>query len=202
MEHPQEDISTIVKLMAVAEIPEVQRATIEKYFAPDAGLNHPLCQVKRGPNSRNKILGLYQWYRNLASHPEMEVEDVGRDGVECLKHGIDSVPVFNESSQKLCLNLSEKFHLFASPFPTAPAKLLVQLTLSKDDSTGLYLIVQQDDYYQFEDLANLVLPPAAGLIVRAKQLGAFFSNLNTFIFQLFGFWTPVQTAGMEKSKTT
>jgi len=186
MENPQEDIATIVKLMTVAETPEIQRATIEKYFAPDAGFNHPLCQVKRGHNSRNKILGIYQWYRNMSPKLELEVEDVA----------------YNQISQKLYLNVSQKFHIFASPFCAVPARLLVQLTLVKDESSGLHLIVQQDDFYQFEEIANLVIPPLAGVIIRAKQLGSYFSNLNTFVFQLFGFWRPIHTAGMEKSKTS
>jgi hypothetical protein len=53
-----------------------------------------------------------------------------------------------------------------------------------------------------KEIANLVLPPLAGVIVRAKQLGALLSNVNTIIFQLFGFWRPVSTTGMKKSKTS
>lgn len=86
-------------------------------------------------------------------------------------------------------------------------RLLVQVSLAKDDLTGLYCIIQQEDYYQFEvclnewiqmrfwnrvqDLANLVVPPLAGVIMYAKWFGTLASNWNTSLFQLFGFWRPV-----------
>jgi len=186
MENPRDEIAAAVKLLTTAETPEIQLAAIEKYFAPDAGFNHPICKVKRGPNSRNQILGIYQWYRTMSPRLELDIEDVA----------------YNESSGKVYLNITQKFRIFASPFSPAPAKLLVQLTLTRSHISGLYVIAQQDDFYQLEEVTNLVFPPITALVIRAKQLGTFFSNLNTFVFQLFGFWRPIQTAGMNKSKTS
>jgi len=173
MENPKNEIASVVKLMTASNSPDIQRQAIEKYFASDAGFNHPLCQVERGKNSRNKILGIYQWYRNMSPNIDLEVDEV----------------VYNNDAHKIYLNVSQRFHIFASPFPASTSKLLVQITLTQDDS-GLYRIAQQDDYYQFEEIANLVIPPLAGVIVRAKQFGSYMSNLNTFFFQLFGIWCP------------
>lgn len=60
MENPAAEIVKVVKLFTTAATPDIQKAAIERYFAPDAGLQHPLCTVKRGTGSRNVILGIYQ----------------------------------------------------------------------------------------------------------------------------------------------
>ena len=69
MEHPAKDIYKIFNLIDCVHSPELQKATIEKYFLPDAGFKYPVFQVERGPGSRDRILKLYQYARVQRSSP-------------------------------------------------------------------------------------------------------------------------------------
>jgi hypothetical protein len=77
MEHPAKDIYKIFNLIDCVHSPELQKATIEKYFLPDAGFKYPVFQVERGPGSRDRILKLYQCARLQMSsrYPESEPMD-------------------------------------------------------------------------------------------------------------------------------
>lgn len=59
MQDPTREIAGIVTILATSPL-DVQKATIEKYFTPDAGFSHPICAVKRGPDSRQNVIGIYQ----------------------------------------------------------------------------------------------------------------------------------------------
>lgn len=60
MENPYDEIIDVVKSATAATKVAEQRHAILQYFAPDAGLQHPLCTVERGEGSREQILGLFQ----------------------------------------------------------------------------------------------------------------------------------------------
>jgi hypothetical protein len=61
MEHPSEEIVSVVKLLTAARSPDIQKAAVERYFTSNAGFQHPLCAVESAPNSRQGILGIYQY---------------------------------------------------------------------------------------------------------------------------------------------
>lgn len=61
MNDPEKDIRTVVYRLTATESPDVQKATIEKYMTPNVSFRHPLCQVNSGPNSRNQVLGIFQY---------------------------------------------------------------------------------------------------------------------------------------------
>ncbi|CAG7853564.1 SubName: Full=Uncharacterized protein {ECO:0000313/EMBL:CCA70802.1} [Serendipita indica DSM 11827] len=71
MQHPEKDITEVVTLLTTAITPGIQKAALERFFAPDAGFIHPVCAVERGPNSRDKVLAIYQ----LITRIKMEERD-------------------------------------------------------------------------------------------------------------------------------
>jgi hypothetical protein len=61
----------------------------------------------------------------MSPHLELEVEDVCTFLiliVTRLSLYVNSLSVYNEATQKICLNVSQKFHIFASPLSAATAK--------------------------------------------------------------------------------
>ena len=60
MQDPSREIVDVVKQFTAAATPDEQKAAIERYFTDDAGFQHPMCSVTPGPNSRSRILGIYQ----------------------------------------------------------------------------------------------------------------------------------------------
>lgn len=61
MQDPAREITEVVTLLTTAVSPDIQKATVEKFFTSDAGFSHPVCAVKRGPDSRDTLLGIYQF---------------------------------------------------------------------------------------------------------------------------------------------
>lgn len=61
MENPAKEITSVVQQLTAAESPDVQKAAFEKYMAPDVSFHHPVCAVESGPNSREELLGIYQY---------------------------------------------------------------------------------------------------------------------------------------------
>lgn len=61
MDDPVSQLPDIVRDLCSAATPDVQRDTLERYFAPDAGFTHPLCAVPRFPGSRAHVLAIYQY---------------------------------------------------------------------------------------------------------------------------------------------
>ncbi|KAF8323345.1 hypothetical protein DL93DRAFT_2071025 [Clavulina sp. PMI_390] len=185
MDNVQQEIVQAVELITSASTPEVQLAAINKFFAPDAGFNHPLCTVPRGPGSRNQVTGIYQWYREMSPTIDLKVESFAWD----------------EANSVVFLNIVQKFQIWFSPFKSSPAHLVVRLTLARDPSTQKYHIVQQDDYYHPEDIAALMIPRLVPFIYVAKRAGTVASYVNAWVFQnVFGWWRPsVMTPGMKKA---
>lgn len=61
MQNPEKEITSVVRQLAAAESPDIQKAAFEKYMAPDVSFQHPVCAVASGANSREELLGIYQY---------------------------------------------------------------------------------------------------------------------------------------------
>ena len=61
MQDPTKEISSVVTLITAAVSPDIQSAAFHKYFTSDAGFRHPLCSVSPAPDSRETLLGIYQY---------------------------------------------------------------------------------------------------------------------------------------------
>ena len=81
---------------------------------------------------------------------------------------------------------------------TVSDSFLVRLRLHKDPDTSLYTIAHQTDFYQPEDITQLILPPLTYAIHLAKRGGAIGSGIAAWAFKLVGLWSPVSTTGTRK----
>uniref|UniRef100_D8Q780 SigF-like NTF2-like domain-containing protein n=2 Tax=Schizophyllum commune (strain H4-8 / FGSC 9210) TaxID=578458 RepID=D8Q780_SCHCM len=174
MENPAEDIHGVFNALTMAANADVQRAAVNKYFLPNAGFRHPLCRVEPGFLSRDNILGVYQWYRIMSPILEAEIIDV----------------VFHPDKNVMYLEGSQKFHIRLSPFAPAPARIIIRLTLQKDQFSGLYYIAQQEDFYHPDDFINLLVPPLAPFIRLALDGAGVVSNICAKVGQVVGYWRP------------
>lgn len=178
MQHPEKDITEVVTLLTTAITPGIQKAALERFFAPDAGFIHPVCAVERGPNSRDKVLAIYQWYRVLSPQITLEVKDV----------------VYDREQNVMFLEIVQKFHLRLSPLSAAPSRLITRIKMEERD--GLHHIVLQEDFYHPEDFAALIIPPLKPLVSLALRMSSIACSVGAFGAQMIGFWRP------ESVKTT
>jgi hypothetical protein len=73
---PVEEIPAVIHLLTQSP-PSLQRATIEKYFTPDAAFSHPFCRTWSGPNSRWLVEATYRWYKIMSPRIDLTVQSVG-----------------------------------------------------------------------------------------------------------------------------
>ncbi|KAJ7915661.1 hypothetical protein B0H13DRAFT_395553 [Mycena leptocephala] len=170
MQNPSSEVGAVVSLLTAAAAPDIQKAAFLKYLTPDAAFRHPLCNVSPGPGSRDRLLGIYQWYRILSPHIDITVKRV----------------VHDPASNTLLLDVVQYFHLRFSPFKAAPSRLLVRLTLREEN--GLHYIALQEDFYHPDDFMSLIIPPLAPVIRTGLSMTATASDIYAKIGQLLGFW--------------
>lgn len=174
MENPENEIKNVVTMLTAAVNPDVQKATVEKYYASNAEFHHPLCVVGAGHNSRDSILGILQWYRVMSPHIKIDVRAV----------------TYDSAKNELFLDVVQEFHIRWSPFRPAPARLMVHLKLRpSDDDPNLSVIYFHEDLYHPEDLLSLTVPPLVPLVRLVLSAGALASNINAKIFGYLGFWS-------------
>lgn len=72
MQDPKKEIAGIVRTLCTTRDADELEETVKKYYALDAKFSHPLCRA----NSRNEILGLFQWYRLASPETEIKVSSI------------------------------------------------------------------------------------------------------------------------------
>ncbi|KAK3170720.1 hypothetical protein OEA41_002802 [Lepraria neglecta] len=170
MEDPQSEIPRIIHLLTQSP-PSLQRATLEKYFTPNASFTHPICRTGSFEGSRWLIWCIYRWYKILSPRIVLEVDSVG---------AYFSIPTrdkllgplgenqwnvgWSETSANvnliLYVSLHQLFHLFFIPtFLAAQVSLTTVLHLtpikgSTKSSSTRYLIRSQNDLYQVNELVK------------------------------------------------
>ena len=70
------EISRVIHLLTQSP-PSLQRATIERYFTPNAAFTHPICRTGSFEGSRWLIWCIYRWYKIMSPRIELEVDSVG-----------------------------------------------------------------------------------------------------------------------------
>ncbi|KAL2050593.1 hypothetical protein ABVK25_009101 [Lepraria finkii] len=143
MEDPQSEIPRIIHLLTQSS-PSLQRATLEKYFTPNASFTHPICRTGSFGGSRWLIWCIYRWYKILS--PRIVL-------------GVDSV-AYDSRNLILYVSLHQLFHLFIIPnFLAAQVSLTTVLHLtpikdSTNSSPTRYLIRSQNDLYQVNEFVK------------------------------------------------
>ncbi|KAJ7280190.1 hypothetical protein C8J57DRAFT_1301886 [Mycena rebaudengoi] len=186
MQNPASDAGAVCSLIAAATAPDIQQAAFRRYFTSDAGFRHPLCNVTPGPGSRERLLGIYQWYRIMSPHIDLDIKSI----------------VYDASSHTVLLDIVQMFHIRLSPFKPAPSRLLVRLTLREEN--GLHYIAFQEDFYHPDDFMSLIIPPLAPVIRAGLRVTATISDIYAKMGQLLGFWSlghAPETHGLYDKRT-
>ncbi|KAJ7117884.1 hypothetical protein C8R43DRAFT_1036765 [Mycena crocata] len=181
MQHPSSEIGAVVSLLTAATAPEIQQSAFLKYVTSDAGFRHPICSVTPGPGSRDRLLGIYQWYRIMSPRIDVSLKSVVHDA----------------ENNIILLDAVQVFHIRCSPFAPAPSRLLIRLTLREEN--GLHYIAFQEDFYHPDDFMSLLVPPLAPVIRTGLSMAATASDIYAKVGQLLGFWSvsgPPETRGL------
>ncbi|KAH9895885.1 hypothetical protein C8Q73DRAFT_745088 [Cubamyces lactineus] len=178
MEDPAKEIANVAVLVTAAVNPEIQKAAVLKYYAPDASFRHPLCAVHSAPNSRAAILSILQWYRVLSPVLSVRATSV----------------TYDEEKNSVFLDVTQTFHIRWSPLRPSPARLLVHLTLRpepspEDPSKTIYLIAAHEDFYHPDDLTALIVPPLVPLVRCALYAATLACKVNATVFGALGYWS-------------
>ncbi|KAH0827885.1 hypothetical protein J3R83DRAFT_3513 [Lanmaoa asiatica] len=184
MQDPKKEITNIIRTLCTTRDAKVLEETVMKYFVPDAKFSHPLCRA----NSRNEILGLFQWYR-LAS-PETQVH-------------VPSV-MYDAELNVLVIEVKEKLNVWFIPLPSKAGRMIVRLQLRKTNGSH-YIMLEEDlthpmvrpifvtsrfwrvmiSYHRRINLGFLASPllPLAAIFLR---FGCLLSNLGACVFRTVG----------------
>lgn len=173
MEHPEAEIERVVQMLLRSASPDVQQAAVRKYFTSNAGLRHPIYNIKPAINSREGILGIFQWYQVFSSYIELHFDNISYDVEKSI----------------LFLDTSRVFHMRYSPFPPARTRLLTRLTLHKEGAR--YYISYQEDFFHPDDFFAMIFPPLFKPVNLILRIGGFACGLSARIAQAtFGVWRP------------
>ncbi|THH13713.1 hypothetical protein EW146_g6536 [Bondarzewia mesenterica] len=164
MQNPAREIEGVVKLLTTAASPDIQKSALQR---------HPLVDVPSAPNSRETILGIYQWYRIMSPHLALTVNNVA----------------YIPEQNKIFLDITQDFHVRFDPFPLQPARLLVHLTLREENN--LFYVSSQEDFYHTDDLIAVAFPILTKPVKLLLRLSAVGCNILARSAQLlFGVWLP------------
>ncbi|KAK0556752.1 hypothetical protein OC846_000940 [Tilletia horrida] len=166
MENPVAEISSVVKGLVQAQDAAEQRAYMQKYFAPDASFDHPLCQVASSPN----------WLRCMFNS-RIEVHSTAFDDqnnklyVDATQWLIPSVPIVR-------------------PFWGPAARLVVVLTLQRGQD-GKFYVKRQEDIYQVQVIPFGVVPGLGGVVNFVKRVAGLNCAILAGAVRLtIGYWDP------------
>ncbi|CAN9466737.1 unnamed protein product [Alternaria alternata] len=124
MEDPVKEIPAVIHLLTQSP-PSLQRATIEKYFTPDAAFSHPFCRTWSRPNSRWLVERTYRWYKIMSPRIDCTVQSVGETA-------------FDEKNLILYVTIFQIFRIWLIPFYYAPVRLTTVLYLRRSASPPSY----------------------------------------------------------------
>ncbi|KAF8495883.1 hypothetical protein F5888DRAFT_505098 [Russula emetica] len=173
MEHPEVEIERVVQMLVRPASPDVQQAAVRKYFTSNAGFRHPMYSVKPATNSRDGILGIFQWYHVLSRYIELYVDNISYDVEKSI----------------LFLDMAQVFHIRCSPFPPARTRLLTRLTLHKEGAR--YYIAYQEEFFHPDDFFAMIVPPLFKPVNLILRIGGFARGLSARIAQaVFDVWRP------------
>ncbi|KAI9569676.1 hypothetical protein HD554DRAFT_2090028 [Boletus coccyginus] len=164
MQDPKKEITSIIRKLCTTRDANELEETVKRHFTTDASFSHPLCTA----NSRNEILGLFQWYR-LAS-PETYID-------------VSSV-MYDPELNVLVVEVRERLNVWFIPLPGKTGRMVVRLQLRKIN--GLHYIAIEEDMTHPIDLIGFVASPLLPLAALYLRLGCLLSNLGACVFRTVG----------------
>ncbi|KAL4908601.1 hypothetical protein BDW74DRAFT_175283 [Aspergillus multicolor] len=172
MEDPVAEISTVVHRLTQSP-PSLQEETIDRYFTRNAEFIHPFCRIWTLPGSRWGVKKIYQWYKIMSPHIDLEVRSIA----------------FDKENLKLYISMFQVFSIWVVPFHVAPVTLTSVLDLStdpgdgrEDDGKKRYYIQKQEDLYQTSEFIKFVVPWGGhALVLMWHAFATLFSILSVYV---------------------
>ncbi|KAG0692976.1 hypothetical protein DFH29DRAFT_839440 [Suillus ampliporus] len=146
MQKPQRDLPKVLLALTTAHNPADLRAAVNKFYTHDASLHHPLSIVEHGENSKQDILGVYEWYRIVSPNTTSNV----------------TVALYDSKSKTTIAHVTQQFNVRISPFKAAPSRYIIRLELKEHG--GLYYIYSEEISVHPTDLMNSLLPPLTPVV--------------------------------------
>ncbi|KAN0091157.1 hypothetical protein V8E55_004723 [Tylopilus felleus] len=159
--HPKKEIPNVIETLCTTRNANELEATVKKYFAADAEFFHPLCKA----NSRNEILGLFQWYRLASPKAQIKVLSV----------------MYDNDLNVLVVEVQEKVNVWFNPLPSKVGRMIVRLQLRK--ANGGHVIVTEEDLTHPMDQIGFFASPLLPLANLYLRLGCLLSNLGACAFR-------------------
>ncbi|KAG9316640.1 hypothetical protein JVU11DRAFT_2694 [Chiua virens] len=164
MQDPKKDIPKVVHtLMTTRDANELEN-TIKHYFLPDAKFLHPLANA----NSRDEILGLFQWVR--VASPKLSIQ-------------VDNV-MYDADLNVAVVEIRERFHEWFNPLPSMASRMVIRLKLRK--TNGYHKIELEEDFMHPTDLMGFFASPLVPLVAMSLRVGCLISNLGACVFRSVG----------------
>ncbi|KAI6104566.1 hypothetical protein EDD16DRAFT_262160 [Pisolithus croceorrhizus] len=161
MENPEQELPGIVDLLTSSKAAVVLHQTIKRYYTPDASIRHPLTVVESGPASRDKLLGVFEWYRVISPGTVATINEF----------------VYDREKKVAFIDISQTFKLRIVPSSTRPSRLITRLKLVEHDK--LLYIKEQEDFFHPDDIMKYVFPPLSPVVtfsLRAIAIAVWFAS--------------------------
>lgn len=155
--------------LATSHNPADLRAVVKKFYTNDASLHHPFRVIEHGTNSRQKILGMYEWCRIISPDTTCDVNAV----------------FYDRKHQVVVAEVTRHFQVRISPFKAAPSRYIIRIKLQERDK--VFYIYSQEEFLHPMDFMNSVLPPLAPLVRLALVFFALMEVMcsKVWVFSLF-----------------
>ncbi|MCJ1284645.1 hypothetical protein MMC26_003980 [Xylographa opegraphella] len=151
MENPVAEIPHVIHLLTQSA-PSLQRATIERYFTPDASFTHPFCRTGSFHGSRWLIWNIYRWYKIMSPRIDIAVDSVA---------ALRAPTAFDAHSLRLYVSIHQVFQPWAIPGLRVRVRLVTELQLvatppAEAHAPRCYRIAAQNDLYQVNEFVKFV----------------------------------------------
>ncbi|KAL2817497.1 hypothetical protein BDW59DRAFT_152557 [Aspergillus cavernicola] len=181
MENPVAEAPNVIRLLTQSS-PSLQEETIDQFFTTNAEFVHPFCRIWSYSGSRWGVKKIYQWYKIMSPHIDLEIRSVAYD----------------KQNLKLYVTIFQIFSIWLIPFYSAPVTLTTVLDLTTDQNPGArkgtvsspgvvekkryYYIQKQEDLYQPSEFIKFVLPFGVGhwMVMMCHAFASVFSILGVF----------------------
>ncbi|KAL2810015.1 hypothetical protein BJX63DRAFT_331399 [Aspergillus granulosus] len=174
MEDPVAEIPDVIRLLTQSP-PSLQEETINQFFTSSAEFMHPFCRIWSCNGSRWAITKIYQWYKIMSPHIDLDVRSVAYD----------------TENLKLYVTIFQVFSIWLIPFHRAPVTLTTVLDLTTDpgderataaQGKKRYYIKKQEDFYQPSEFIKFVMPIGGHFVIMMwHAFASLFSIAGVFL---------------------
>ncbi|EIW78037.1 hypothetical protein CONPUDRAFT_167999 [Coniophora puteana RWD-64-598 SS2] len=146
MQDPAKEVSHVIELLSTSRSPYITRQTVEKFYTEDASFRHPFVAVESSATSRERLIGIFDWYCTIAETSSSKFHSC----------------TFDEHNQLVYVDVSQTVSIHYSPFSPTSCRTVIRMNLQKRD--GKFRIKDQEDFFHPSDALASIVPPLAPLV--------------------------------------